>query len=126
MSPREITAFLAVGAGATALQYAVYAAGLAFTRWPAAASSAAGYLAGSVLSYVLNYHVTFRSVRRHAVALPKFYAMVGAAFVLNAGLVAMLVDAGGVNAWLGQVAATGACLVFNYLVSRSWVFKGES
>ncbi|HVZ44995.1 MAG TPA: GtrA family protein [Ramlibacter sp.] len=123
---REVASFLGVGALATALQYVVYAIGLALTPWPAAASSAAGYLSGSVLSYALNYHVTFRSDRDHAVAVPKFYAMVAVAFTINASIVALLVDWAGLNAWLGQVISTGVCLVFNYTVSRHWVFRGRA
>jgi len=119
---REMLVFLVVGVLATATQYLVYAAGLAWSTLPAAAISGAGYLAGSGVSYVLNYHVTFRSARRHAVALPKFYAMVAAAFVLNTLLVALLVDRGGMHPWLGQLIATAVCLVWNYAVSRLWVF----
>jgi putative flippase GtrA len=123
----ELLVFLVVGGLATATQYVVYAAGLAWTTLPAAVISGAGYLAGSVVSYVLNYHVTFRSSRRHAVALPKFYAMVAAAFVLNTVLVALMVDGGGMHPWLGQVIATALCLVWNYWLSRAWVFaSGKS
>lgn len=122
----ELLLFLGVGAAATGLHYAVYAAGLAWTAWPAAAASALGYLAGSLLSYALNYHLTFRSRRRHAVALPRFYLMVVIAFFLNAALVGLLVDVRGLNAWVGQVVATIACLAFNYAVSRAWVFGSRA
>ena len=54
--------------------------------------------------------------------MPKFYAMVAAAFVLNTLLVALLVDRGGMHPWLGQVIATALCLVWNYALSRLWVF----
>jgi putative flippase GtrA len=122
---RQIASFLGVGVLATALQYAVYGVSLSLLAWPAAACSALGYLAGSVLSYVLNYHVTFGSDSAHATAVPKFYAMVAMAFVLNAGIVAATVDLAGLNAWVGQVLATVVCLVFNYTLSRRWVFAGE-
>lgn len=121
----ELGAFLAVGVAATALQYLVYAAGLAWLDAPAAMSSAGGYLAGSLLSYALNYHLTFRSQRRHGQALPRFYAMVFAAFILNTALVGLSVDVGGLHPWAGQVGATIACLAFNYAVSRRWVFGGR-
>jgi len=85
----------------------------------------AGYFAGSLLSYGLNYRLTFASTRSHGSAVPRFYVMVAAAFVLNAGIVAVLVDGMKFNAWLGQVAATATCLVFNYVVSRFWVYADE-
>ncbi|MDB5873677.1 MAG: gtrA-like family protein [Ramlibacter sp.] len=122
---KQVKRFLLVGAAATALQYLIYGTLLRLAPWPAVAASVAGYLAGSVLSYLLNYHVTFDSRRSHASAVPKFYAMVAVAFVLNAALVGLLVDGMGLNAWAGQVIATGVCLAWNFAVSRRWVF-GEA
>ncbi|HSI55228.1 MAG TPA: GtrA family protein [Ramlibacter sp.] len=118
----EVTRFLGVGVAATALQYLVYGALLRILPGPAVVASVLGYVAGSVLSYLLNYHVTFGSSRAHASAVPRFYAMVAVAFLLNAAIVGGLVDGMGLNAWLGQVVATVACLAWNYAVSRRWVF----
>lgn len=120
---KHLTPFLLVGVAATGLQYLVYGALLRLAPWPAVAASMAGYLAGSVLSYLLNYHVTFRSSRGHASAVPRFYAMAAVAFVLNAAIVGALVDGLGLNAWAGQVVATAVCLAWNFAVSRHWVFK---
>ncbi len=119
---KQTTRFLLVGAAATALQYLVYGALLRIVPLPAAAASVLGYGAGSVLSYLLNYHVTFGSSRSHASAVPRFYAMVAVAFVLSAAIVGVLVDWMGLNAWLGQVIATLACLSWNFAASRRWVF----
>ena len=118
----EVTRFLGVGIAATGLQYLVYGALLRLLPGPAVVASVLGYVAGSLLSYVLNYHVTFGSSRTHASAVPRFYAMVAVAFVLNAAIVGALVDGMGLNVWVGQVAATVACLAWNYAVSRHWVF----
>jgi putative flippase GtrA len=120
---KRLTHFLLVGVLATGLQYLVYGALLRLPGWPAVVASMVGYFAGSVLSYALNYYLTFRANRSHASAVPRFYAMAAGAFVLNAALVAMLVDGMGLNAWLGQVAATAVCLVWNYAISRNWVFS---
>jgi putative flippase GtrA len=120
---QRLTHFLFVGALATALQYFVYGGLLQLAGWPAVAASMVGYLAGSVLSYALNYYLTFRSRRSHASAVPRFYAMAAGAFALNAAVVAMLVDGMAFNPWVGQVIATVVCLVWNYAVSRNWVFS---
>lgn len=118
----QVSRFLLVGVAATALQYLVYGVLLHLVPWPAVVASAIGYGAGSVLSYLLNYHVTFGSSRSHASAVPRFYTMVAVAFFLNAAIVGLLVDWMGLNAWLGQVIATVACLAWNFAVSRRWVF----
>ena len=119
----QFVIFLLVGVLATATQYLVYGVGLGWLRVPAVALSSMGYLAGSIVSYLFNYHFTFRSRGLHAAALPKFYVMVAVAFVINAALVGLLVDSAGLNPWLGQFVATVVCLGWNYAVSRSWVFR---
>lgn len=120
---RDLGMFLLVGAGATGTQYAVLAAGTSLLGLSAAVSSGAGYLAGSMVSYAANYVFTFQSEAPHGQALARFYAMVGAAWLITMALMGLMVDWLGWNKWLGQVIATVACLAFNYVVSRQWVFR---
>jgi putative flippase GtrA len=119
----RIAKFLLVGLAATALQFAVLAAGTSWLGLGAALSSGVGYLMGSLVSYCANYFLTFASAKRHSQAMPQFYTMVGAAWLLTIGLMALMVDWLGWNQWVGQVVATSVCLVFNYLCSRDWVYR---
>jgi putative flippase GtrA len=49
--------------------------------------------------------------------------MVAAAWLLTVGLMTLMVDWLGWNKWVAQVATTGACLLFNFFLARSWVFR---
>lgn len=115
--------FLLTGALATALQYLVLGLATEFLNWPAALASGAGYLFGSILSYLMSYFFTFSSNRPHSQAAIRFYVIVGVGWSINTGVMGMAVDVLGWNKWLSQVLATGLALVWNFLTSRNWVFK---
>ncbi len=115
--------FLAVGASATAVQYAVLWLGVTHGLAPAAVSSAAGYLLGSLLNYLLNYFYTFASDKRHLEAAAKFYILVGIGWSLNTLLMTFLVHQQGWNIWLAQLSTTAVCLIWNFVGSKWWAFR---
>lgn len=123
MTAAEPVRFLLSGALATATQYGALWVGTSLVQLPAAVASGLGYIAGSVVAYLANYFYTFSSTRSHATALGRFYAMVAVGWLITTFMMWGLVDYAGWNKWLGQLVATGACLVWNYLASRTWVFK---
>jgi len=123
---QQIPRFLFVGGVATAVQYVVFALGLWLDQAPAALWSGIGYLVGSVVNYWLNRRLTFGSSQLHRHSIPRFYAMVGSACLLNAGLVEALGHDSGVSPWPAQMVATAVTLVYNFTVSRTWVFGTPS
>lgn len=120
---RQFGRFLLTGGLATTLQYLILGFGTSVLGASAAVSSGIGYLAGSVLSYVLSYFFTFCSNRAHSLATLRFYAMVAVGWCINTLVMALLADSIGWNKWLSQILATVVALVWNFLVSRTWVFK---
>lgn len=120
---RQFVRFALVGATGTAVQYAVLWVGVnVFTR-SAPASSAVGYILGSVVNYSLNYVFTFASAKPHFEAVTKNYTVRGVGFFINTGLMELFVHSMNWNYWLAQVVTTGIGLVFNFVGSRSWVFR---
>jgi putative flippase GtrA len=124
--PEQFLRFAAVGAVTTAVQYAVLWLGVTTFAAPAALASAAGYALGVVLSYFLNYLVTFRSSRSHVAAAPRYVAVFGIGWCINIGLMALFVHQWGWNIWLAQVLATGLGLIWNFSGSRWWTFRQSS
>jgi len=115
--------FLLTGVLATLLQYAFLEVTAGRLRWSPAVGSGLGYIAGSILSYAMNYYFTFRSDAPHMKAAPRFYMMVGIGWLLNTTTMALLADIGGWNKWVSQVLATLFTLLWNFLAARKWVFK---
>lgn len=120
---KTVIKFLVTGGLATLLQYAVLWIGVDVFELPAAVASGVGYLMGSVLSYLLNYHYTFSSTQSHAGAVSRFYLMVLLGWLINIAVVGLLADWLGWSKWVAQVMATAIVLVWNFCSSRYWVFK---
>jgi putative flippase GtrA len=120
---RQFLHFMAVGAGGTAVQYAVLWAGVSCDLAPAAVSSAVGYLLGSILSYLLNYFFTFASDKTHREAAAKFFTLVGVGWGINTTLMGFLVHGYGWNVWPAQIITTSICLVWNFAGSKWWAFR---
>jgi len=86
------------------------------------AGSAAGFVAGGIVSYLLNYHITFGSTRRHVEAAGLFIAVATIGLVLNTALMALMAGVLGIQYILAQIATTGMVLVWHFLANRLWTF----
>lgn len=89
------------------------------------AASSVGFTVGAMVNYVLNYRYTFRSDRRHAEALPRFYVVAVAGFVLNALVMLVLAEKLGLQYIAAQVVATGIVLCWGFGVNSLWTFGGR-
>lgn len=120
---KQLIRFLLTGGLATVVQYAVLGVCMHMLDWNASAASGTGYLAGSVLSYVINYYFTFASGRPHLQAAPLFYIMVAVGLGINTSVMAVLAGNLGWNPWLSQFIATLLTLIWNFVAARLWVFR---
>jgi putative flippase GtrA len=120
---KQFLRFAAVGACGTLVQYAVLAAGTNWLGMLPEFASAAGYMCGSVVNYLLNYFFTFESGKSHMEAAGKYFTLLGVGFCINTALMALLAHHLGWNIWIAQCLTTGIGLVWNFTGSRFWAFK---
>lgn len=120
----QIGKFLLTGGLSTGAQYLTIAGIISSLTLPASVASGLGYIVGSVVNYTLNYVYTFSSSVAHQKALVRFYSMVVIGWAINTGLVLVLVDISQLSMWPAQVFSTLCVLVWNFLVSKFFVFKG--
>ena len=120
---RQFVKFAGVGAIGTAAHYATLVL-LVQTQWagPVIASSA-GAVVGAVVNYLLNYHYTFASNRRHREAFWRFFTIAAVGFLLNGLLMALLTQQLALFYLLAQVITTLLVLVWNFLGNRVWTFR---
>lgn len=115
--------FLLTGVIATAIQYVILGMGTSFYGLSASISTGIGYGIGSVISYFMNYFFTFNSTVSHSKATFRFYIMVCIGWFLSVVLMYLLVDILNFNKWFSQIFTTGIVFTFNYLISRSFIFR---
>jgi putative flippase GtrA len=114
--------FLIVGGVATLIQYAVLVGTVERWNWNVVVASSLGYLLGAIANYLLNYYFTFRSDKRHRVAVMRFAAVAAAGFILNALLIELLAEKLHLPYVLSQVLATVGTLIWNYWANSKWSF----
>jgi putative flippase GtrA len=88
-------------------------------------ASCAGYAVAAVLNYGLRRRLVFRSREAHRRTVPRYLAVLGAGFGLNAAVMALGVDLLGLPVAPVQVAATGLVLIWNFTAHRLWTFRAS-
>lgn len=119
---RQFAAFSGVGVVAAVVHYGllvglVEAAGVA----PVPATLA-GYVAGGIVSYLLNRRLTYASDRPHAEAGWRFAIVAGVGFLLTWGLMHVFTVRMGLPYLPMQVVTTGIVLFWSFLANRIWTF----
>ena len=119
---KQLWRFLAVGATATAIQYAVLASLVELARAPETPASIIAYMIGSVTTYTLNRLYTFDIKVPFFKGLAKSLPLYGIGLLLNTAIFKGLLLFG-VFYMFAQVVATGIVTIYNYTVSRFVVFR---
>ncbi len=81
----------------------------------------AGFAAGAMVNYSLNYRFTFRSGNPHYTSLPKFLAVALAGLCLNTMIMTLATER--IHYLLSQSIATILVLGWNFLCNRYWTFR---
>jgi len=118
--------FLIVGGIATLIQYVALIWSVERWHWNAVLASSLGYLLSAIANYLLNYYFTFRSDKRHSVAITRFAIVAAAGFALNALLMELLTVKIHLPYVLSQVMATIGTLIWNYWANSKWSFGRQS
>lgn len=94
-------------------------------------SSAANYIVGSIVSYVLNKKFTFRSKKNSLKTILRFAVSIGACYLIAYGAakpLAMRLLAGAeiaVQENVGMVIGMGLYVLLNYAAQRFFAFKED-
>lgn len=119
---RQFSTFVGVGLAATAAHFAALALVVENEWLGPVAGSAVGFVVGGIVSYSLNRRFTFDSTRSHAGAVPRFMVVAGVAFILNGGLMDLLVHRLGLFYLLAQAITTGLIMLWTFSGYRIWAF----
>ena len=119
---RQFTAFVGVGAVATALDYAVFFIALQFLALDPVPAALMGYAAGGVLSYLLNRAHVFESARAHRDAIIRFAGVMVIGFLITGYSMRVLTEGFDLAPLLARILTYGVVLVFNFVAHRFFTF----
>lgn len=119
----EFGKFFSVGLIATATHYLVMGFLVEFLQASPVLATSIGYGSGALVSYLLNYKITFQSNRSHIDTIVRFVLGTVLGFVVNAAIVDLGVNGLGMHYAIAQIVSTGNVFFLNYAVSKFWTFK---
>lgn len=123
---RQFLLFALVGGAAAVAHYGTLVALAELLAVAPVPASAAGFLVGGVVSYVLNYGHVFRSDQDHGPTAVKFVAVAAVGLGLNSAIMWSLVHGAALHYLLAQLTATGLVMLWSFAANRHWTFVGSS
>ena len=124
---RQFIKYGIVGASNTVLTFVIYTVLVEALGVQYVIALLAGYLAGSLNSYLLNRHWTFRAGHlAHASVGPRFAVVQIVAIGVNTALLVLFVDDLHVHKILAQAILTVPVLAVTFFINRAWSFAAAS
>ena len=120
---RQILTFGVVGLAGTSVHYITLGVLVEVIGLRPVPATVIGFIFGALTNYVLNYRFTFRSDAAHGMVLPRYLAIAGSSFFINAGIMAAGTDHWPRLYFLVQLFSTGLLFMWNFALSRYWAFK---
>jgi putative flippase GtrA len=90
-----------------------------------AASQISGRIVATVFNYIGARRAVFRSQQRHAVVLPKYFALVAANGVVSYTLIQLLHLRAGMAVLPAKLLAEGLLFAASFVIQRDFVFTGR-
>jgi putative flippase GtrA len=120
---RQFIKYGIVGASNTILTFVIYTILVAATGVPYTLALLVGYLVGSINSYLLNRHWTFRAGHvAHSQAGTRFAIVQVCAIAVNEGLLYLFVHDLHVDKIAAQAILTIPVLAVTFFINRAWSF----
>ena len=120
---RQFTAFFGVGVLAAIAHYGILIALVEGAGIGPVPATLVGYVAGGIVSYLLNRRDTYASDRPHAEATWRFAVVALVGFLLTGPVHARPVDRLGIAYLAAQVVTTGIVLFWSFLAHKAWTFR---
>ncbi len=119
---RQFAMFVLVGCAAAVGHYGLLVVLVELAGAPAVPASAAGFVVGGVISYLLNYRFVFNSDGQHLPTAGRFLAVATTGLALNSAIMWVLTHWLPLHYLLAQVIATGTVMLWSYGANRFWTF----
>ncbi|WP_112662656.1 GtrA family protein [Microvirga flavescens] len=119
---RQFLAFFGVGIAAAVVHYGLLVGLVEGGGLAPVPATLAGYVAGGILSYVLNRRHTYASDRPHREATWRFALVAFVGFLLTWGFMHLFTVVLAAPYLPAQIVTTGIVMLWSFLAHRMWTF----
>ena len=119
----QLMSYAGVGAVGTIFHYSIFLGFIWFFNLKPIFSSCLGFSSGALVNYLLNYKITFGSLRRHRETMPKFFIVVFGGFWINYTVMSVMNGRLSYNYLTSQVFSTFMVLIVGFVFNKYWTFK---
>jgi putative flippase GtrA len=123
---RQFLNFAAIGAVGTVGHYTTLVICVELLTIRPLIASTLGFVVGAVINYFLNYHLTFRSRKKHTEALPKFMLAATVGMFINMAIMSLALNVLMLYYLFSQVLATLLVLIWNFVINKIWTFADKT
>jgi len=120
---RQFSSFFWIGIVAACVHYGLLIGLVQIAREPVLPSTLVGYVAGGVVSYLLNRHHTFKTGRPHEESSWRFAVVAGVGFGLTTVFMYLFYDQWRVPYLLAQAVTTGIVMIWSFGAHKFWTFR---
>jgi putative flippase GtrA len=115
--------FGVVGVLTAMVHYGLLYVGVEWANLPATLASSIGFVVAVVFNYFMHYNWTFGEPAPHGRTMRRYLLMVTCGFLLNAAVMFVGEHWGSVHYLLTQALALVAVVLWNFVLSNTWVFR---
>ena len=119
---RQFVAFFGVGVAAAVVHYGLLIGLVEGAGSHPVPATLAGYIAGGLVSYVLNRKHTYESSRPHREATWRFALVAFVGFLLTWGFMHLFTVRLGAPYLAAQLVTTGIVMLWSFLAHKAWTF----
>jgi putative flippase GtrA len=120
---RQLASYGGAGALAAVAHYGVLIWLVEALKADPVIASLTGFVAGGIVSYVVNRSLTFEATRSHAEAGWRFALVAFGGFLITGGLMHGLVKMAGLPYLPAQILTTLIVMVFTFTAHKRWSFR---
>jgi putative flippase GtrA len=120
--PQQFILYAGIGLFGTAGHYAMLVFLVQLLEVSPIIATTVGFVIGATINYLLNYHITFSSKKRHGEAFTRFFLVALAGAIINLLIMMAGMKLLHVHYLMIQIFATAMVLLFNFLLNRRWTF----
>jgi putative flippase GtrA len=119
---QQFLLFSGIGAIGTVAHYSILILMVQLIHADPVIATTVGFIAGALVNYTLNYHITFSSNKRHRETLTKFFSVATAGACINSLIMSVGINIFDVHYLIIQLMATCIVLTFNFVANSNWTF----